>query len=69
MIKCQLCGYEYETENLACHRGCPLASRCAVICCPSCGYQVVDESRSQTAGLIRKTQSVWMRWRLEGKTT
>jgi Fe2+ transport system protein FeoA len=53
-MHCQLCGYEFDAAKMACHTACPLGSRCAIICCPNCGYQVVDESRSRLARLLRK---------------
>jgi Fe2+ transport system protein FeoA len=31
-----------------------MGSRCNLICCPNCGYQVVDESKSWLAGLLRR---------------
>jgi Fe2+ transport system protein FeoA len=49
-----LCGHEFEPVTLACHAECPLGPRCSLICCPHCGYQVVDESRSRAAGLLRR---------------
>ncbi|OQY48907.1 MAG: hypothetical protein B6242_01150 [Anaerolineaceae bacterium 4572_78] len=45
-MNCPLCGYEFKVETMACHDGCPMGSRCNLICCPNCGYQVVDESKS-----------------------
>lgn len=51
---CRLCGYEFDTTAMACHAGCPMDSRCNLICCPNCGYQVVDESKSRIANLLRR---------------
>lgn len=51
-MHCQLCGYEFEVTSLVCHTNCPLGSHCNLICCPHCGYQAVDESRSKLAGWI-----------------
>ena len=47
-MRCRLCGHAFDPGALACHAGCPLGSRCSLICCPSCGYQTVDESKSDT---------------------
>lgn len=55
-MHCKLCGYEFDASNMACHSACPLGSRCSIICCPNCGYQVVDESRSWIGRLL---QRVW----------
>ena len=53
-MRCQLCSFEFDPNQLACHTACPLHSRCTVICCPNCGYQVVDASRSRAAGWLRR---------------
>ena len=53
-MRCSLCGYEFDPATLACHTGCPLGKHCHLICCPNCGYQVVDESRSRAAGWLRR---------------
>jgi Fe2+ transport system protein FeoA len=54
MIRCQLCGFEFDPDQLTCHPACPLHSRCNLICCPNCGYQAVDASRSRAAGWLRR---------------
>lgn len=51
-MRCRLCGHEFEPSGLACHTSCPLGSHCSLICCPNCGYQVVDESKSWLARLL-----------------
>ena len=51
---CQLCGYEFNATNMACHTECPMGTRCNLICCPNCGYQVVDESKSLLAKLLHR---------------
>lgn len=53
-MKCSLCGFDFDKTSLVCHMRCPLADGCAIICCPNCGYQDVDESKSGAANLIRK---------------
>lgn len=53
-MKCALCGYEFAERELTCHSSCPLAHHCAVICCPNCGYQTVDESRSAIVTLLNR---------------
>lgn len=51
---CPLCGYPYDETDMACHAACPMSDGCAILCCPNCGYQVVDESKSGLAKLLRK---------------
>jgi Fe2+ transport system protein FeoA len=53
-MRCRLCGHRFDAAALACHTSCPLGSRCSLICCPNCGYQVVDESRSVVARILRR---------------
>lgn len=53
-MHCQLCGYEFDATNMACHAGCPLGKHCNLICCPNCGYQVVNEEKSKLASFIRR---------------
>ncbi len=55
-MRCRLCGHEFEATQLVCHASCPLGSRCSLICCPNCGYQVVDESKS---GLVKVLRRWW----------
>lgn len=45
-VRCALCGHEFEPVGLPCHAECPLGPRCGLICCPNCGYQIVDEAQS-----------------------
>jgi len=58
MTVCPLCGYKFEATGLRCTAGCPLAQLqgCHLICCPNCGYQMVDERQSNLAQLLRR---VW----------
>lgn len=55
-MRCRLCGHGFEESQLVCHASCPLGSRCSLICCPNCGYQVVDESKS---GLVKVLRRWW----------
>ncbi len=57
-MKCSLCGYAFDETALVCHASCPMADHCAIICCPNCGYQTVDESKSRLAGWM---QHLWHR--------
>ncbi|MEW6034218.1 MAG: hypothetical protein AB1603_05135 [Chloroflexota bacterium] len=43
MVKCPLCGYEYEPDGSHCS-GCPMARGCQMSCCPNCGYTLPPES-------------------------
>jgi hypothetical protein len=53
---CPLCGTEFDETDHDCLAGCPIASvqGCNLVCCPHCGYQMVDEKRSALARGLRK---------------
>src|ERR1041385_8392172 len=53
-MRCQLCAYEFDETQLRCHTSCPFNEHCAIICCPNCGYQVVDYSKSKLAETVRR---------------
>src|SRR5215211_7375012 len=46
-MQCPLCSYEFDEREMQCHSACALNQSCAVICCPNCGYQMVDMSKSR----------------------
>jgi hypothetical protein len=56
-MRCALCGHEFEPNAQTC-AGCPLAAvqGCNLVCCPNCGYQVVDERQSSLVQWLRR---VW----------
>ena len=49
---CPLCGDRVSADRDSCPSGCPLATRCNVICCPNCGYEFVEDS-AVISGLAR----------------
>jgi len=53
-MRCGLCGHRFDAAALACHTGCPLGAHCNLICCPNCGYQVVDTARTRLGGLLAR---------------
>lgn len=51
LITCTMCGLRFDpTEQIAC-QGCPVQGGCQLICCPDCGFETVDPSRSRLARL------------------
>ena len=54
-MKCLLCGFEFDEHGLSCHSSCALNKHCHIICCPNCGYQVVDESKSGLVSALKRT--------------
>ena len=57
MMRCQLCGYDYDPAGLDCHSKCPMADGCHIICCPNCGYQVVDSEKSSAVNVLRRVRA------------
>jgi Fe2+ transport system protein FeoA len=53
MVTCPLCAHRFIPAD-GCRSGCPLAGACHLQCCPRCGYQTPDESRSRLARLVRR---------------
>jgi len=53
-VRCGLCGHRFDASDLACHTACPLGSHCTLICCPNCGYQVVDATRTRIGGWLSR---------------
>ncbi len=58
MVKCALCGHEFDERLLMCHVRCPMAAGCSIVCCPNCGYQAVDAEKSQTVNFARRLQDM-----------
>ncbi len=55
-MRCPLCGYRFDESKLTCPAACQLAALqgCHLVCCPNCGYQMVDERKSGLARLLRR---------------
>jgi Fe2+ transport system protein FeoA len=53
-VRCGLCGHRFDPSALACHSECPLGAHCTLICCPRCGYQVVDTGRTFLGRLLAR---------------
>ena len=55
-MHCPLCGHEFDETDRSCATSCPIASLqgCHLVCCPECGYQMVDEHKSGIARLLRR---------------
>jgi hypothetical protein len=53
MLRCALCGNEFDAQGLGCRPSCPMSAGCAVVCCPRCGYSFPQEAKG-LAGLLQK---------------
>ena len=46
MIDCSMCGHSFTYgEGSACRSGCPMATGCGMVTCPSCGYEFPRDSK------------------------
>lgn len=68
LLHCPLCGFEFDAATGRCAPACPLKRACNFICCPRCGYQIVDASRAASVKFLRRW---WNRdvERIESKKT
>jgi rubredoxin len=39
LLRCALCGFEFDGAQATCGHACPLAASCNLVRCPSCGYE------------------------------
>lgn len=53
-MRCPLCGTEFELTSMSCHASCAFNDSCGIICCPNCGYQIPDETKSRMANALRR---------------
>ena len=54
MINCSMCGHTFDPLlHLAC-QNCPLKKGCNLVCCPQCGYEMVDVQQSKLARLAAR---------------
>ena len=58
-MKCPLCSFEFEPSGAACTPACPLAGACHFVCCPQCGYRLVDADQAQSVQWLKK---LWSRY-------
>jgi hypothetical protein len=57
MIDCGMCGHSFtREEGTACSKGCPMATGCGMVTCPSCGHEFPPESKIVTliTSLLKK---------------
>jgi hypothetical protein len=49
-FECPLCGLDFEEEN--CHSACPMSKGCAMVRCPRCSYEFVQDG--SLASFVRR---------------
>jgi Fe2+ transport system protein FeoA len=72
-IQCPMCGQSYNPDQHIGCENCPLHSGCALVCCPTCGYQTVNLRKSKAARLVQSLFTLGASSRnfnsLSGRTT
>lgn len=53
-IKCPMCGYQFDSSGYLNCQNCPLHGSCNIVCCPNCGYEMIDLQRSKFAHILSK---------------
>jgi hypothetical protein len=53
-VTCPLCGLTFDPAGHIACASCPLQRGCQLVCCPNCGYELVDLHQSKLAGAIMK---------------
>jgi len=60
-ITCALCGYVFDPRQEASCPSCPLFRGCTLACCPQCGHDTVDPTRSRAVLLATRVAGVLRR--------
>lgn len=51
---CPMCGHRFDaSEHLAC-RACPLNRDCLLLCCPACGFELINVRKSRLAQWVSR---------------
>lgn len=51
-MRCTMCGHDFDpAAHVAC-QSCPLQKGCSLVCCPQCGYEMINLDRSFLARLF-----------------
>lgn len=54
LLTCTMCGENFDpATHIAC-QSCPLQKGCALVCCPRCGFEMVDVSQSRLVRLVSR---------------
>jgi Fe2+ transport system protein FeoA len=48
-LTCPMCGHRFDPHDHAACGSCPLQRGCQLVCCPNCGYEMIDVKQSRLA--------------------
>jgi hypothetical protein len=49
MTLCPFCGHSFDARQHVACQACPLQKSCLLVCCPACGFELVDVQKSTLA--------------------
>jgi Fe2+ transport system protein FeoA len=56
-ITCSMCGYTYiSSQHKAC-QGCPINQGCSMVCCPKCGFEMIDPQKSAGYKIVTRIRN------------
>jgi len=57
MISCPMCGHSFDPGKHPTCEGCPIQKGCSLVCCPKCGFEMVDYKKSTLYQLVTRIKS------------
>jgi rubredoxin len=54
LITCTMCGHRFDPAVHQTCGSCPLQRGCQLVCCPACGFEMVNPERSLLARLAKR---------------
>lgn len=54
LLTCSMCGHRFDPAGHVACQSCPLQSGCQLVCCPACGFEMVNPDRSVAARWLKR---------------
>ena len=54
LLTCTMCGETFDPAAHTTCQSCPLQKGCSLVCCPRCGFEMVDVSQSRLARFVSR---------------
>ncbi len=54
LLTCTMCGENFDPATHTACQSCPLQKGCSLVCCPRCGFEMVDVSQSRLASFVSR---------------
>lgn len=59
LLTCPICGHIFDPQSNRACQSCPFQKGCELVCCPACGFEMVDASQSTLARIASRLFSKW----------